>query len=156
MGLTVQLGYAAAHSSFGVTVPDASHTFVIVTDPTTGASYASRGGPGSGPGGGPGVGWDQITAVSGSYNSGFPDYGAVTATQTVGYLNVPYSSAVSYMNAFAATTGANNLSYEAVTQNSNSYSAALLAGMGFTPPTPIKNAPGYGSNAPSPQMECTK
>ena len=154
-GLIVQLAYTDAHSSFGITVPDASHTFVIVSDPSTGASYASRGGPGSGPGGGPGIGWDQVTAVSGSYNSRFPDYGSVTAVQTVGYLNAPYSSATSYMNSFAATTNANNLTYEGLTQNSNSYSAALLSGMGFTPPPPVSNAPGYGSNPPSPALRCT-
>ena len=154
-GLIVQLAYTDAHSSFGMTVPDANHTFVIVSDPSTGASYASRGGPGSGPGGGPGIGGDQITAVSGSYNPGFPDYGSVTAVQTVGNLNVLYSTAVSYTSEFAATTTGNDLTYEAVTQNSNSYSAALLTGMGFTPPTPMLNAPGYGSNSsPSPQMEC--
>jgi len=153
-GLLVQLAYTKAHSSFGITVPDASHTFVIVTDPSTGASYVSRGGPGSGPGGGPGIGWDQVTAMSGPYNSRFPDYGSVTAVQNVGYLNVPYNTAVGYLNSFAATTGANDLRYEGYTQNSNSYSAALLNGLGFTPPDPAKNAPGYGSNPPSPQLEC--
>jgi RHS repeat-associated protein len=155
-GLIVQLAYTDAHSSFGITIPDANHTFVIVSDPSTGLSYASRAGPGSGPGGGPGIGWDQVAAVSGPYDSRFPDYGSVTAVQTVGYLNVTYNSAVAYMDAYQATTNANDLRYEGTTQNSNSYAASLLSGMGFRPPDPLLNAPGYGSNPPSPQMECTK
>jgi RHS repeat-associated protein len=146
-GVLVELGYTNSP------VPGLSHTFVMAVDPATGDVYASRGGPGSGPGGGFAL---QLTAKSGRYGKGFPDYGGVTAVQTVGYVNASFGQVVQYMNSFAAATNGNTLLYGGLTQNSNSYSAAILTGMGLTPPPTAKTAPGFNSNSPDSSMRCNK
>jgi hypothetical protein len=154
-GVLIQIGFTNANSS-GSAIPGVDHTFVIAADPTTGAVYASRGGPGSGQGGGPGIGPATFVAVSRPYNAGFPDYGSVGGVQTVGYVNAPYGQVTSYLDTFAAATNANSLAYLGPIQNSNSYTSALLSGLGFKPPTPALRAPGYGTNSPSGQLQCTK
>ena len=132
-------------------VPGTTHGFVVVTDPSTGAEYASRAGPWSGPGGGSAP---FVSAVSRSYGNGFPDYGSENGGVIAGYLNVPFAQAANYMNSFAAVTNNNHLVYEGVTQNSNSYAAALLRGMGFTPPGTGRVMPGYDSNPVAESMQC--
>jgi hypothetical protein len=153
-GVLIQLAFTNANSS-GSAIPGANHTFVIAADPATGAIYASRGGPGSGPGG-PGNGPTSFVAVSGSYNSLFTDYGSITAVQTVGYVNAPYGQVTGYIDSYAATSNANNLTYLGPIQNSNSYSGSLLSGLGFPSVTPDLRAPGFSSNSPAPQLQCTK
>jgi hypothetical protein len=144
-GLKVTLGIT------NTPVPGTSHAFVVVTDLATGNQFASRAGPWSGPGGGSAP---YITAVSGAYGSGFPDYGATTGSLEVGNLNVSFDQAARYMRAFAQTTNNNHLWYLGVVQNSNSYAAALLKGMGFTPPSTGRVTPGYNSNPVDPSMVC--
>ena len=141
-GVVIQLASTDAHSS-GSDIPGANHTFVIAIDPATGSVYASRGGPGSGAGGGAGIGPTRFTSNSGAYNAAFPDYGSVTGVQTVGYVNAPYSQVTGFLDAFSASVNAQNLTYLGPVQNSNSYSSALLSALGFQPPAPIENAPGY-------------
>jgi RHS repeat-associated protein len=154
-GVLIQLAFTNANSS-GSAIPGANHTFVIAADPATGAVYASRGGPGSGPGGGPGIGPTTFVASSGPYNAGFIDYGSVSGVQTVGYVNAPFGQVTNYIDSFAATSNANNLTYLGPIQNSNSYSGSLLSGLGFQSVTPDLRAPGFSTNSPSPQLQCTK
>jgi hypothetical protein len=153
----IQIGFTNANSS-GQAIPDANHTFVIAADPTTGAVYASRGGPGSGPGGGPGVGPLTLVTSSGPYGPGFIDYGSVSGVQTVGYVNAPYSQVTSFMDAYSAAVNASGMMYMGADQNSNSYTGFLLAGLGFYPyPTPAMSAPGYaGDYKPIPNFSCPK
>jgi RHS repeat-associated protein len=150
-GVLIKLNYTNANSSLGIPVPGASHTFITATDTATGQTFASRAGPGSGPGGGAGL---DVSAMALKYDPSFPDYSGVKAVQTVGYLNVPFNDVKRYMMDFASATNGNHLLYEGYTQNSNSYAAALLMGMGFRAPPPIKNVPGYGSNIPQPNLQC--
>ena len=154
-GVLIQLAFTNANSS-GSAIPGANHTFVIAADPATGAVYASRGGPGSGPGGGPGIGPTTFVASSGPYNAGFIDYGSVSGVQTVGYVNAPFGQVTNYIDSFAATSNANNLTYLGPIQNSNSYSGSLLSGLGFQAVTPDLRAPGFSTNSPAPQLQCTK
>lgn len=145
MGLRVTLGFT------NTPVPGTSHAFVVVTDLSTGNRFASRAGPWSGPGGGAAP---YITAVAGAYGPGFPDYGATTGSLGVGNLNLSFDQAARYMSAFAQTTNNNHLPYLGDFQNSNSYAAALLKGMGFTPPSTGRVTPGYNSNPVDPSMAC--
>ena len=154
-GVLIQMGFTDAHSS-GAAIPDANHIVVLAVDPTTGAVYASRGGPGSGAGGGAGSGPFRFVANSGAFAQGFPDYGSLTGVQTVGYVNASFAQVTGYFNSFATTTNANNLTYLGPVQNSNSYASALVAGLGFPSATPDVKAPGYGTNSPSSQLQCTK
>ena len=149
--MAIQLATTDAHSS-GSDIPGANHTFVVAIDPATGSVYASRGGPGSGAGGGGGIGPTTFTSNSGPYNAAFPDYGSVTGVQTVGYVNAPYSQVTGFLDAFSASVNAQNLTYLGPVQNSNSYSSALLSALGFQPPAPIENAPGYGTPLQPVQM----
>lgn len=153
-GIPITLGYTNAHSS-GATIPGANHTVVFAQDPATGASYASRGGPGSGPGGGPGIGPVTFVASAGSYNASFLDYGSVHGTQGVGYVDASFSQVTAYFDAFAATTNAQNGSYLGPVQNSNSYSGALIQGLGFNGFSPDLWAPGFSTNSPVKQLACT-
>jgi hypothetical protein len=153
-GVAVQIGYTDAHSS-GTSIPGANHTVVLISDTSTGAVYASRGGPGSGPGGGPGIGPATFVASSGPYNAGFVDYGSIHGVQTVGYVNAPFGQVAGYMDAFAAATNAQHGTYLGPVQNSNSYTGALLEGMGLSGVTPDLRAPGFGTNSPVKQLRCT-
>ncbi len=150
------MGFTDAHSS-GRAIPGANHTFVMAVDPTTGAIYASRGGPGSGAGGAPGIGPVTFVANSGPYNAGFPDYGSVHGVQTVGYVNAPYSQVTSYMDAYAAAVNTSGITYMGTSQNSNSFTGFLLAGLGFgTLPATAMSAPGFGEDyKPIPNLMCT-
>lgn len=154
-GVLIQFGFTDAHSS-GVAIPGVNHIVVLAADPATGTVYASRGGPGSGAGGGPGSSPLSFIANSAALAPGFPDYGSITGVQNVGYVNAPFAQVTGYFDSFAATTNANNLTYLGPVQNSNSYAGALVAGLGFPSATPDVSAPGYGTNAPSPQLQCTK
>jgi RHS repeat-associated protein len=147
-GVLIQLGYTGlGGSGFG----PFHHTFVMATDRSTGQVYASRAGPRRVAGG---IWPWGVFAVSRAYGPRFRDYGAATSIQTVGYVNAPYSEVVDYMNAFAATTNAKMWPYLGVTENSNSYAASLLGGMGFMSTSPISAAPGFGSNTTSSEMRC--
>lgn len=128
----------------------------VTNSPPTGAVYASRGGPVSGAGGGPRSGPLRFVANSGTLAPGFPDYGSITGVQTVGYVDAPFAQVTGYFDSFEATTNANNLTYLGPVQNSNSYAGALVAGLGFPSETPDLSAPGYGTNSPSQQLQCTK
>jgi RHS repeat-associated protein len=156
-GVLIQVGFTDAHSG-GKTIPGANHTFVIAVDPTTGQAYASRGGPGSGNGGAPGVGAATLAAHSGSYGTGFPDYGSVSGVQTVGYVDAPYGQVTSYMDDFATAVNASGTPYLGASQNSNSYTGFLIAGLGFdTLPMLAMSAPGFGMDyKPIPNFTCTK
>jgi hypothetical protein len=60
------------------------------------------------------------------------------------------------MNAFKDTTNASGFTYLGPIQNSNSYTGALVSGMGFDLPTLMLDAPGLGSNPPDPRMRRSK
>jgi hypothetical protein len=99
-----------------------------------------------------------FAANSGPYNAGFPDYGSVSGVQTVGYVNAPYSQVTSYLDAYAAAVNTSGTTYMGTSQNSNSYTGWLLAGLGFrTLPAPAMSAPGFGEDyKPIPNLMCTK
>ncbi|MDF7776370.1 RHS repeat-associated core domain-containing protein [Sphingomonas sp. AOB5] len=146
-GLIIQMGFTDTPVKNGT-----SHAFIVAIDPATGKKFASRGGPGSGPGGGIAF---QLIAVSGPFEAGFPDFGAVKGIQTVEYLDVSFNEAAQYMTSFAEVTNDNKLAYLGFFQNSNSYAAALLSGMGFKPPEPAMFSPGYKYHHVDPSMKCT-
>jgi hypothetical protein len=153
-GILIQIGFTNANSG-PYAIPGANHTFLIAVDPTSGAAYATRGGPASGAGGTPGPG--PIVASSGPYAQGFRDYGSATGIQTVGYVNAPFSQVSSYLSAYSAAVTAANLPYLGTAQNSNSYTGYVLAGLGFTLPTPALSAPGFGEDfKPIPNLVCGK
>jgi len=156
-GVLIQMGFTDAHSS-GNSIPGANHTFVMAVDPTTGAAYATRGGPGSGPGGGPGIGPLALVTTSGPYGPGFPDYGSVSGVQTIGYVNAPFNQVTGFLDAYSAAVNASGSMYMGADQNSNSYTGFVLAGLGFYPlPTPSMSAPGYGMDyKPIPNFTCPK
>jgi hypothetical protein len=146
-GIGIEIAYTGANTSAGA-VPG-HHTFIIASDPATGQVYASRAGPAGAPP-------STVYAESYYYNSGFPDYGTVGAVQSVGNLDVPWSQVTDYLDAFAAATNGEGMMYQGPIQNSNSYTYALLVGLGFSPPDPMLWAPGWGTNPTLPRMLCKK
>ena len=157
-GIAITLAYTDAHflSLDLADVAGYNHTFIIATDPSTGESYASRAGPGSGRGGGPGVNPISLRAQSGNYDSQFPDFGAVNATQSIGYIEAPFAQVKAYMQAFGRFSNAQGGFYGIFAQNSNSYAFTLLTGMGFDRPTPAETAPGWWSNWVDSSLACTR
>jgi len=136
------------------TLPVVNHMFVTATDTASGATYASRSGPGSGPGG-PGFGPLHNTAVSAPYaNNVFPDYGSMNSVQTVGYLNTRFDDVRAYMDAFRDATNSPFNLYLGVTDNSNSYASRLLEGMGFDDFNPALPAPGSDGGRVLPDLKC--
>lgn len=157
---SLYLAYTNADSSFGLPVPDASHTFVIAVDPSTGSMYATRGGPGSGPGGGPTTPFNQLVGNSGPFpGSGtaqFPDTpNNITGLQAIGDVSQSFDQVSAVMNSYTQVTDANSLTYTP-NLNSNSYAFSFLNLAGYQRPTPLMNVPWSQNGAPSPNVSCVQ
>ena len=155
--LVVTLAFTDAGPILAGAAPYINHTYVAVTDPGSGVSYAIRSGPGSGPGG-PGHGSWNNTAVTGDpSDEDFPDSGSSYATQGIGYIHASFSDVRAYMDAVAAAINSPWNPYLGVTMNSNTTAGLVLKGMGFNSVTPMLPAPGF--DAPlliGPPVMCKK
>ena len=127
-----------------------NHVVVIGTDPVTGESYATRGGPALGRGEG---GCCTIFAESCVFDESFRDPPSVVHTrQAVGAVNISLSDFAARANEFANVTNANELPYLGITSDSNSYGFTFGASLGLGRPTPAVWAPGWRFGTPSPGL----
>jgi hypothetical protein len=144
----IQVGFTDVGS-----LPKVNHMLVLASDPATGATYASRSGPGLGPIGLSGVGpWN--TAVSGSFDLEFKDYGAVHSVQTVGFIHAPFEHVAAYMDGFASASNSFANPYLIVTGNSNSYASRLVEGLGLGSFDSALPAPGSGGGRVLKELRC--
>ncbi len=140
-------------------MPFANHAFVLAVDPTTGASFATCGGPGSGRGTVPGAKSRQLVGLSAPRGTAsFPDaLSDVNFYQVAGTIDLPIDEFAGRMNDFAQATNNNDLSYTAST-NSNSYVFTFVQSLGFERPTPAFGlwAPGSSNGVPAFGAQCRR
>ena len=154
----------------------AFHQVVILTDTVTKQQFATRGGPASqgffgsasnsglsasggslsasnGNAGSGGVGFGQIVAQTGSFNSTFRDTpSAIVKRQEVGTISTDFADSVTSAINFAAVTNKNAIPYWPLGPNSNSYASTFVESLTGSRPTPIVTAPGYDLGKPSPSL----
>jgi hypothetical protein len=145
-GVDVTLGYTAVAGG------TAYHTFVILTDRATGQQFATRAGPASRT---QGIsfpnGFGSIVAVSNTWDRFFPDSPENTlTTQPVGVSNKPFGDLIEATFAFQNLVNSGEITYHALTQNSNSYAFTYLDWIGMPRPEPAVPSPASGNTLPVP------
>lgn len=117
----------------------AYHTFVILRDPTTGTTFATRAGP-SGRGGSYGV----IRTNLDRWDETFIDKPSETVhVQRVGSVNGGLAETLGKASEFNAAVDSARIPYNSTGPNSNTYSSQFLKSLGIRGTIPTMVAPGF-------------